>query len=274
MAGTARLPTIDGCSPPSEPTTDGRLVATPALPPTVRTRHGRTDGCIPLFQPGQTLCRWLSSIVGAFFERTENDPGETWASPALEAEQTKYGAYLSEVRGLSRVTISSRLRRLRLFFQFLCLDRRPVNFQNLRLSHVEAYLRTASRSNSRTSLHCIVCCLRGFLKFKHAAGQLRQPLHRQIEAPCVYQMGKLPRAIPWSKIQELLRSIDCSEPFGLHDFTMIYLAAAYGLRRSEVARLTLDDIDWRARTLPSPSIGATCSMSCASASTKWRSKTT
>jgi integrase len=119
----------------------------------------------------------------------------------------------------------------------------------MRLSRVEAYLRAAARGNSRASMHCIVCGLRGFLKFKHAAGQLRRPLHRQIEAPCVYQMEKLPRAIPWSKIQELLRSIDCSEPFGLRDFTMIYLAAAHGLRRSEVARLTLDDIDWRARTL-------------------------
>jgi site-specific recombinase XerD len=176
-------------------------------------------------------------------------PERHGAAPPLEAEQNKYGTYLSAVRGLSQITISSRLRRLRLFLQFLHLDHRPVNFQNLRLSRVEAYLRTAARSNSRGSMHCIVGCLRGFLKFKHAAGQLRQPLHRQIEAPCVYQMEKLPRAIPWSKIQDLLRSIDCTEPFGLRDFTMIYLAVAYGLRRSEVASLTLDDIDWRTRTL-------------------------
>lgn len=169
--------------------------------------------------------------------------------PPLEAEQDMYGTYLSEVRGLSQTTISSCLRRLRLFFQFLHLDRSPVNFRKLRLSHVEAYLRTAARSNSRGSMHSIVCCLRGFLKFKHAAGQLRQPLHHQIAAPCVYQMEKLPRAISWSKIRDLLHSIDCSKPFGLRDFTMIYLAAAYGLRRSEVTRLTLDDIDWRTRTL-------------------------
>ncbi len=167
----------------------------------------------------------------------------------LEAEQIKYGAYLAEVRGLSPGTISSHLCRLRLFFLFLRLDRCPFNFQNLQMNRVEAYLRVAARSNNRVSMHCIVCCLRGFLKFKHSTGQLRQPLHWQIAAPCVYQMEKLPRAIPWLQIQQLLLSIDCSEPFGLRDFTMIYLAAAYGLRRSEVARLTLDDIDWRARTL-------------------------
>jgi integrase/recombinase XerD len=169
--------------------------------------------------------------------------------PPLEAEQTKYGAYLSEVRGLSPGTISGHLRRLRLFLRFLRLDRRPVNFQNLQINRVETYLRMAARTNCRVSMHCIVCCLRGFLKFKHSTGQLRRPLHRQIAAPCIYQMEKLPRAIPWSKIQQLLRSINCSNPAGLRDFTMIYLAATYGLRRSEVAGLTLDDIDWRTRTL-------------------------
>jgi integrase/recombinase XerD len=167
----------------------------------------------------------------------------------LEAEQTQYGEYLSEVRGLSLGTITSHLRRLRLFFQFLRLDRRPFNFHDLQMNRVEAYLRMAARSNNRVSMHCIVCCLRGFLRFKHSTGQLRRPLHRQIVTPCVYQMEKLPRAIPWPKIQQLLCSIDCSKPAGLRDFTMIYLAATYGLRRSEVARLTLDDIDWRARTL-------------------------
>jgi len=169
--------------------------------------------------------------------------------PPLEAEQSKYGAYMSEMRGLSPITISTQLRRLRLFFKFLGLDRRPVNFQSLRLIQIEAYLRRTARSNSRVSMHGIVCCLRGFLRFKHAAGQLRWPLHQQIAAPCVYQMETLPRAIAWSKIQELLGSIDRSDPLGLRDFTMIYLAAAYGLRQSEVTGLTLEDINWRARTV-------------------------
>jgi integrase/recombinase XerD len=35
----------------------------------------------------------------------------------------------------------------------------------------------------------------------------------------------------------------------MRDFTLLYLAAAYGLRSGELVRLTLDDIDWRGRTL-------------------------
>ena len=38
--------------------------------------------------------------------------------------------------------------------------------------------------------------------------------------------------------------------FGLRDFTLLYLAAAYGLRSAlELVHLTLDDLDWRGRTL-------------------------
>jgi site-specific recombinase XerD len=65
----------------------------------------------------------------------------------------------------------------------------------------------------------------------------------------VYRSERLPRALAWTQVQALLRSIDRSEPFGLRDFTLLYLAAAYGLRSGELVRLTLDDLDWRGRTL-------------------------
>ena len=38
----------------------------------------------------------------------------------------------------------------------------------------------------------------------------------------------------------LLRSVDCSTPGGLRDFTLLYLAASCGLRSGELVRLTLD----------------------------------
>jgi site-specific recombinase XerD len=65
-------------------------------------------------------------------------------------------------------------------------------------------------------------------------------------------LEQLPRALPWEQVVSLLRSIDRSQPDGLRDFTMLYLAARYGLRSGELVRLTLDHIDWRARTLQVP----------------------
>jgi site-specific recombinase XerD len=50
-------------------------------------------------------------------------------------------------------------------------------------------------------------------------------------------------------VRALLDSIDRSTTRGLRDFSLLYLTAAYGLRSSELVRLTLDNFDWHARTL-------------------------
>jgi integrase len=81
---------------------------------------------------------------------------------------------------------------------------------------------------------------------------LKQPLHQQIDTPRTYRLEQLPRALPWSQVVALLRSIDRSQPDGIRDFTMLYLAARYGLRSGELVRLTLDHLDWRAGTLQVP----------------------
>lgn len=47
----------------------------------------------------------------------------------------------------------------------------------------------------------------------------------------------------------MLGSCDRRRPAGLRDYAMLTLLARVGLRRSEVAGLRLDDIDWRSGEL-------------------------
>jgi integrase len=58
-----------------------------------------------------------------------------------------------------------------------------------------------------------------------------------------------PRALDWEQVQEFLRSIDRRSRTGWRDYMMLYLMAYYGLRPGEVARLSLDSIDWEAKTM-------------------------
>jgi integrase/recombinase XerD len=90
------------------------------------------------------------------------------------------------------------------------------------------------------------------LRFEFSQGALPHRLHEQIDTPRVYLGERLPRALPWEQVRCLLRSIDRSTPQGGRDFTMMYLAAAYGLRGGELVRLCLEDIDWRKGTLRVP----------------------
>lgn len=157
--------------------------------------------------------------------------------------------YLREVRGMSPVTIVGHCRRIRLFLRFLKFDQRPSALGRLGPPQIDAFLCEAAKTNNRFSMQQIVSSLRTFLRRMHADGLLRHPLHQRIDTPRTYRLEQLPRAWPWDRIIALLRSIDRSNPGGSRDFTLLYLAACYGLRSGELVRLTLDDIDWRSGTL-------------------------
>jgi integrase/recombinase XerD len=170
-------------------------------------------------------------------------------SPPSERELAAHSSYLREVRGMAESTIEMHQIRLRFFLQFLRFDQHPRAIQRLEAGQIDAFLQKSARTNNRFSLQHIVASLRGFLGRQYALGKLKQPLHRQIDTPRTYRLEQLPRSLPWPQVVALLRSINRSNPGGLRDFTILYLAARYGLRSGELVRLTLDDVDWRAGVL-------------------------
>jgi integrase len=191
--------------------------------------------------------------VGRFLRERHLIPEGRPAPPtASECELQAHGAYLQEMRGLGAATVLGHQRRLRFFLRFLKFDQRPAVIRTLRMDQIDAFLRQAAKTNNRFSLQHVVASLRSFLRHQHAQGILKQPLHQQIDTPRTYRLEQLPRALPWSQVVALLRSIDRSQPDGIRDFTMLYLAARYGLRSGELVRLTLDHLDWRAGTLQVP----------------------
>lgn len=194
-----------------------------------------------------------SRALGRFFRERHLIPeGRSAPLPTSEREIESHGAYLQEMRGMAATTVVKHQTHLRFFLRFLKFDEHPSIIHTLRMDQINAFLRKSARTNNRFSLQHVVASLRGFLRHQHAQGILRQPLHQQIDTPRTYRLEQLPRALPWKQIVALLRSIDQSQPDGLRDFTMLYLAARYGLRSGELVRLTLDHIDWQAGTLQVP----------------------
>ena len=192
----------------------------------------------------------VACVWERFLRTKETVPeGEPPSLCPLEKEVQKFAAYLGETRGLAERTIRNHRQKLRGFLKFLQFDRRPRQLRRLQPSQIEAFLRRSARTNNRFSLQHVVATLRTFLRWRHAQGLLSRPLHLQIDTPRVYRGEQLPRALPWRQVQELLQSIDRSDPVGQRDFTLLYLGAAYGLRSAELVQLTLDEIDWQGRAL-------------------------
>ena len=108
-----------------------------------------------------------------------------------------------------------------------------------------------SQTNNRSSIQ--QGCRGGsglILKERHAQGVAVSIvcICKSILPGCIVENG-CRELFPWARIQALIQSIDRSEPMGRRDFTLLYLAAAYGLRSGELVRLTLDSIDWGNRVL-------------------------
>lgn len=205
------------------------------------------------FRPREQRVAGTTRALGRFFRERQLIPeGKKPPTPASERELEAHGAYLRGTRGLTTSTIQGHQSRLRFFLRFLKFDEHPSVLRTLRMDQIEAFLRKTAKTNNRFSLQHVVASLRAFLRRKHAQGVLRRPLHQHIDTPRTYRLEQLPRSLPWEQVVALLRSIDRSRPDGLRDFTLLYLAARYGLRSGELVRLTLDDINWRAGILHVP----------------------
>src|ERR1700677_1483181 len=144
--------------------------------------------------------------------------------------------------GFGTPTVLGHQCRLRFFLRFLKFDRHSAALRKLRMDQIDGFLRQMAKTNNRFSLQHVVASLRSFLRYYHARGVIKEPLHQQIDTPRTYRLEQLPKALPWEKVVALLRSIDRSDASGLRDFTILYLAARYGLRSGELVRLTLDHV--------------------------------
>jgi site-specific recombinase XerD len=152
----------------------------------------------------------------------------------------RYDEYLMEVRGLSasarvhhRVTVRYLLRSLKA----------PGSLGGLSRDQVERFVAQRARRVCRHSLQHEVAHLRAFLRYAYDFGLLHERIEG-LDTPRTYRDELPPRALPWSSVLTLLRSIDRASKSGWRDLAILHLMAYYGLRPSEVVALRLDSIDW------------------------------
>jgi integrase len=161
----------------------------------------------------------------------------------------KYEQYLRQERCFADHPIACHHSYVRFFLEFLSYEQSVAVLRRLTIQQVEAFMRAQSKKCCRRTLRDVAGYIRCFLRYLYTQGRLAHRLDDAIEMPRVYRLEQLPKALPWSQIQALLGSIDRHSRRGLRDYTMLYLMAAYGLRCGEVVALTLDNVEWRARTL-------------------------
>ncbi|MCA1700222.1 MAG: site-specific integrase [Actinobacteria bacterium] len=154
--------------------------------------------------------------------------------------------YLLAERGLAAGTVVLYRRSARRFVDGLASDR---GLAGLAAGDVTAAVLRESEVVSVSAAQRFVSGLRSFLRFCFVEGLVGSDLSQAALLVRGRSSSSLPRGISRADARALLGSCDRRHALGRRDYAIIILLLRLGLRRGEVAGLTLDDIDWRTSEL-------------------------
>jgi integrase/recombinase XerD len=193
----------------------------------------------PALRSLRPLLRYLGSI-GIEALPDERTP--------LEALLDEYRCYLVGERGLALSTVEGYMKTATRFLAECCAGERE-KVAGLSAADTLAFIvRESSRLRPKT-VNEVVVGLRSLLRFLYVKGMIAAPLAQATPWMARARASSLPRTLDAGVAARLLASCDRTTVVGARDFAIVTVVTRLGLRASEVAGLTLDDIDWRSGLL-------------------------
>jgi integrase len=107
----------------------------------------------------------------------------------------------------------------------------------------------AKNYKAPTSLGAVVAALRGYFRWRATLGDRTHALVGALAYPANWQLASLPKSLEPAEVEQLEAALGQSGPSMLRADAMVRCMLDLGLRSGEVARLSLDDIDWDAGTI-------------------------
>ena len=152
----------------------------------------------------------------------------------------EFAVFLRVERGLAEATVEGRLRIVRHFLA-VCGEVAGVDG-----AAVSAYVSSTCPSMSVSTAKLVLTGIRSLLRFLHVTGRLDVDLSPVVLGAAGWRHTGLPKGLSDGEVSALLAECSPDRPSGRRDRAIVLLLVRLGLRRVEVARLELGDIDWRA----------------------------
>ena len=167
----------------------------------------------------------------------------------IDEELSGFDEHMRSVRGLAAKTRSARLRIVRR----LLLERftgRPVVIAALQPDDVRHFIADQlEQCGTAANASALASALRAYLRYRTTCGDRVHALAGIIASPAHWNQASLPRSLSEAEIDRLLGSFTAELPSPRRGYAIVRCALDMGFRASEIAQLTLADIDWASGTV-------------------------
>jgi len=168
------------------------------------------------------------------------------APTAIDLLVARFVEYVVRERGVANRTSVYWYERVAGSFLAGRVDPDTGSVAPLRASDVTGFLLGQCRDCSRWTGMRLVTSLRGVLRFLLVEGLVAEDLTGAVPRLPAWSVVRLPKALPAEHAALIVASCDRSTTAGLRDFAILMLLTRLGVRGCEIARLRLEDVDWRA----------------------------
>jgi site-specific recombinase XerD len=156
---------------------------------------------------------------------------------------------MDHVRGLAPTTRRLYLRTVQRLLQEQFADR-PVVMSALTPEDLRRFVACQSKLYSTPGdATSMISALRGYFRFRTTCGDKVHGLIGVLAYPIKWKLASLPKALSSTEVERLEAALGGEGRSARRSDAMVRCALDLGLRRGEVAGLSLDDIDWRAGTI-------------------------
>ncbi len=171
------------------------------------------------------------------------------AATPVDEELRRFDEHMNHVRGLAPKTRSNFLRTVRRLLIEQFADR-PVVISAIKPEDVRRFFaRQSELYSTPASASALASALRGYFRFRASCGNAVHSLIGVVCYPANWQLASLPKALSSAEVERLLGALGHDGPSARRADAIVRCALDLGLRSSEIVKLGLDDIDWRAGTI-------------------------
>jgi integrase/recombinase XerD len=164
---------------------------------------------------------------------------------SVELLLARYREYLLCERGLTAGTARGYIDCVRPFVSSRAREDGGLDLVGLTPQDVLGFVLADCQRRPRRSAKLMVTALRSLLRFLHVEGMIDRPLAQVVPSVAFWRLQGMPRGLDSEQVRALLESCDTDTANGRRDLAILLLLVRLGMRRGEVARLRLGDIDWR-----------------------------